>query len=212
MITTINEFKTYQELKSENKSILPKIDVNTIFINTYKQIDYKYNYILNTIENNKYFKKQKVNIENIIPTQKYLNINNLLQTKNISRDTDAQLLKIKSEYFIIDGHHRIATRILNGDSYIYANVLQLKTFIGTCDRLRINNPQNDTFWHIMIKNKSEISKSEFLQQTDITSILDEDETFDEFMNNYSGSYFKSIWNNNECTFIKLDAGFEYIFI
>ena len=69
---------------------------------------------------------ETIDIEDIIPTQRFLNINNLKSTKNIGNDTGAYLLKHNNKYYILDGHHRIANRILNGNQFINGYVYQEK--------------------------------------------------------------------------------------
>ncbi len=130
-IQSINEFKTIKEIEKENKMSLPKININTIYNNPILTIP-KYNEINATYG--------KVDIKDIYPTQKFLNINNLKDTKDLDRYTNAFLIKINDKYLIQDGHHRIANRILNGDSYIFANIIFASD--------KINESSNNTYCKI----------------------------------------------------------------
>jgi hypothetical protein len=67
---------------------------------------------------------ETIDIEDIIPTQKTVNINNLKSTKNVDNNTGAYLLKHNGKYYVLDGHHRISNRILNGDKFIKGFVYQ----------------------------------------------------------------------------------------
>lgn len=64
---------------------------------------------------------EDVPIDKIIPTQKFLTSDNLSSARD-SEDTGAYLLKYGAEYYVIDGHHRIANRILAGHKTIKAYV------------------------------------------------------------------------------------------
>lgn len=66
---------------------------------------------------------RKVNVKDIVPTQRFLNFNNLeAAQKNAQKETGAYLIFYKNLYFVIDGHHRIANKILLGDNFIEAHV------------------------------------------------------------------------------------------
>ncbi len=87
-------------------------------------------------------------------------------------------------------------------------------FIGTCDRLRINNPANELKWHDMIKNKKEIPLYRFLYDVDFSGALDDGETITEFIDAMpNGIAYTSNWGNKKCMFLQdLDTNFEYIFV
>lgn len=83
------------------------------------------------------------------------------------------------------------------------------SYLGQCDRVRINS-ENENNWQQMMSLKQPISKEEFLSVIDPFSILDEDETIEEFLFNCSDvGIFKSVWGNNPCYFIACN-GFEFI--
>lgn len=70
-------------------------------------------------------KEESVSINNIIPTQAALEKENIINL----RDKDSvlpTLIKDGDNYFVVDGHHRIASQINNGDTQIMANVINLK--------------------------------------------------------------------------------------
>jgi len=92
------------------------------------------------------------------------------------------------------------------------------TYIGTCDRLRLNNPENELKWHEMIKNKSDLNIEEFKKDLDAGQLLDDDETIDDFLNYLSSNddikFYNSKWGDKGCKFIQTSGtnGFEYIFV
>ena len=68
-----------------------------------------------------------VNIRDIVPTQKFLNKDNLDDVKKNEKDfTGAYLVKYEGKYFIIDGHHRIANKIMNGANTVKAYVQNIE--------------------------------------------------------------------------------------
>ena len=64
----------------------------------------------------------RTDVSKIVPTQRNLTIYNLEDTKDVSENTGAYLLKNGDLYYILDGHHRIANIILQGDEIIRAYV------------------------------------------------------------------------------------------
>jgi hypothetical protein len=75
------------------------------------------------------FEKNPINtvsINDIIPTQKFITKTNLDKVKKSEeKSTGAYLAKYDNKYFVIDGHHRIANKIMNGDNQITAYVQQV---------------------------------------------------------------------------------------
>ena len=102
--------------------------------------------------------------------------------------------------------------------FIFINMNDKYTYIGTCDRLRLNNPENELKWREMIKNKSELNVKDFKKDLDASQLLDDDETIDDFLNYLSSNdtikFYKSKWGDKECKFIQTSGtnGFEYIFV
>lgn len=65
-----------------------------------------------------------IKIEDLVPTQKYLKADNL---EDVTDTMDDDILKSSiseydGKYYILDGHHRIALRILNGEETINSHV------------------------------------------------------------------------------------------
>jgi hypothetical protein len=118
------EKETLETLHQNNKNTWPKIPVNKIFKNNVKQItaeERKSGDDLFSDDKYRELPKKFIPIEKIIPTQNNVTINNL---KNVpdDKDTGAFLLKHNGNYFVLDGHHRVARRILQGDSKILCHV------------------------------------------------------------------------------------------
>lgn len=65
-----------------------------------------------------------VEINKIVPTQRFLSKKNLETTKGVKIDdvTGVYLVNYDDFYYIIDGHHRIANQIINGANKIKAFV------------------------------------------------------------------------------------------
>ncbi len=67
---------------------------------------------------------QLIDIKKIVPTQVFLNKDNLERIKS-DNNTDAYLVKYNNLYYVIDGHHRIANQIINGATHIKAFVQEV---------------------------------------------------------------------------------------
>jgi len=65
---------------------------------------------------------KSVNVSNIVPTQRFLSQDNLDRVNNVGNNTEAYLIERGGLYYIIDGHHRIASEIIKGVSSITAYV------------------------------------------------------------------------------------------
>lgn len=89
-------------------------------------------------------------------------------------------------------------------------------YIGQCDKLRMKNDTNEQYWQLMMKNKKKISIKKFLFMANLSSLLDDDETPEEWITDgfrsdpTAGTYI-SKWGNKQCVFVQI-AGFEFIFI
>lgn len=73
---------------------------------------------------------EDIKIEDLVPTQKFLNADNIDDVKD-SEDDDvlkSTISKYKDKYYILDGHHRIARRILKGDKTIKSHVYNVDDF------------------------------------------------------------------------------------
>ncbi len=112
-------------LKKRFRSTIPKIPSNEIFKNDVSQpFPEKRKPADKYFENDAFEQLPSVSVDvnDIIPTQKTVNIDNLQKVKNTTKRTDAFLLKSGSNYYVLDGHHRIAINILNNNNSIIAYV------------------------------------------------------------------------------------------
>ena len=102
------------------------ISANDVFKNNYQQKIGNVADRKKLIEDNKNnTKEESVSITKIVPTQAALEKDNIVNLK----DKDAAvptLLKEGDNYFVVDGHHRIASQINNGIAEIKANVIDVK--------------------------------------------------------------------------------------
>lgn len=118
----------FKELEKLNRTTLPKIPVENIFSHKVEDISKIRKNADALIASDKFetLPIKTIQIEDIVPTQINLNIDNLKKVKNTTEDTDAYLLKYRNKYYILDGHHRIAMNILNGNDSVNAYVYQEK--------------------------------------------------------------------------------------
>lgn len=114
--------KSIKQLEQENKYTAPKIPSEKVFSNSVevpkKELTDKVNKYIDsgTISE---LPKEKISIDNIVPTQKNLTIDNLKKTQDvIDSKEDIVFLKDNGKYYILDGHHRIANDILKGKKEI----------------------------------------------------------------------------------------------
>ncbi len=90
-------------------------------------------------------------------------------------------------------------------------------FLGMCDKVRSLSDANEEYWHKMIAKRKKISNKQFIQLSDVSSLLDDEEDdINDFFNDNkrqdsSSASYKSIWNKTPCTYYQT-AGFEYIFV
>lgn len=94
-------------------------------------------------------------------------------------------------------------------------------YLGICTDLRSDKvTQGEECFQIMMKKKKRLPSKLFLLITDISKLLDEDETEEDYINarikeDPDTKFYFSIWGTEwgtvECTFIQT-CGFEYIFI
>ena len=86
------------------------------------------------MDNDEYknLKTDFIPINKIIPTQKNLTLSNLETTEDVGNNTGAYLFKYNDMYYVLDGHHRISNRILNGDkeieAYVYDEEIKKPTY------------------------------------------------------------------------------------
>ena len=110
-----------QKFIESHKSTLPDIKVKEVFVNPIFNITEQRNRI--NLELFEHHPLLTVQTADIIPTQTKLYIGSLKMTTGIGNETGAYLLSTGGKYYILDGHHRIANRILQGYSTISAHVL-----------------------------------------------------------------------------------------
>jgi len=85
-------------------------------------------------------------------------------------------------------------------------------YIGQCDRLRLDNPLNESNWQIMVDNHTKVTLEEFMSQCNWEELIDEGETnLNTFMDNPEAYVAKSIWSDKECYYLQ-SRGFEFIFV
>jgi hypothetical protein len=107
-------------------------------------------------------------------------------------------------------------KLFNEFSSLIEDILRKKQYIGQCDKLRCASDSNEEYWHIMMKNRKNISIQDFLNGADMSALLDDDETPEQFVNDAmrqdpeAGAY-ESVWGDKPCMFFQT-AGFEFIFI
>jgi hypothetical protein len=115
----LNEMRVYQG---------HKIPTENIFFNENPHKNYYDKELLNHIDvfvDDNSFKQnpvEPVDVRKIVPTQKFLNKDNLEKVKGTKKNTGAYLVKYGDLYYVIDGHHRIANLIINGADTINAYV------------------------------------------------------------------------------------------
>ncbi|MFK5981450.1 MAG: hypothetical protein QM499_00935 [Flavobacteriaceae bacterium] len=119
-----NETITIESLREKNKSTLPKILSNTVFSKDKKNIPY--NELVgkdNELENPENLPTEEVSISDLIPTQRHIKEANINDVKDY--DDAPVVIRRKGELYISDGHHRVASSILKGDSKIEVKILDL---------------------------------------------------------------------------------------
>jgi hypothetical protein len=89
-------------------------------------------------------------------------------------------------------------------------------YLGQCDVVRKQCDVNEQYWHIMMERAKPISDDDFINNVDMTPILEEDETPESYINDSrmadpETSAYKSIWGDKPCMFFQTH-GFEFIFI
>ena len=92
----------------------------------------------------------------------------------------------------------------------YLDETAVKCYKGQCDRVR-RTPEGEAFWQEMMKNKVEITEEEFLNHVDPSSVLDDDETWEEYYrdNKRSDPDF-AFYKSGEDIYFFQTAGFEFI--
>lgn len=122
----------YKYLKIQNKSTFPKIRVENIFLNKegYSEVPKDIREIaekrLNTNSDLSSMDTKKVRIEDIVPTQKNLNFDNLRSIDGLELEKDIDeiiAIEYNGKYYLNDGHHRVASLILKGEKEIEIKII-----------------------------------------------------------------------------------------
>ena len=92
----------------------------------------------------------------------------------------------------------------------------LKQYLGQCDRLRMINSDNEEYWHQMMANKRKIPFKTFINSVDMSAILEDDETPEQYLKDSLRSdpetaTYVSNWGGKPAMFLQT-AGFEFIFV
>jgi len=99
---------------------LPKIPSGNVFNNAVSNLEHDYLTMADDAFAKGNTSIQNINLADIIPTQKNINIDNLKSINNI--DELPELMFSNGKYYVRDGHHRISRDILTGDKAINAKV------------------------------------------------------------------------------------------
>ncbi|MDR2223570.1 MAG: hypothetical protein LBE34_12700 [Flavobacteriaceae bacterium] len=123
----------YKRLASDNKYTQPKVPTQNIFMNDVEVLSRETESIVSKmVDEGKNVSVKSVDVSNIIPTQKNVNINNLKEVQDIRERP--LLFKQGDKYYVIDGHHRISNEILEGEKKVEADVYDIDTqFMQTPD-------------------------------------------------------------------------------
>lgn len=84
------------------------------------------------------------------------------------------------------------------------------SYFGQCDRLR-RKPGGEEAWQGMMRNKRKVSMSTFLRKVDVSDILEDGETVEDFVaDDPDSAFYESDWNGRRVWFLQT-SGFEFIF-
>ena len=119
--------RTYKQLALDHRDTYPKIQTSKVFHNpddfagvpkrlradAEKNIDSQAGYVSET-----------VNVGDIVPTQRNINVNNLKKVAKVGSDSEEPVMAIRhnGKYYLLDGHHRAANAIIAGDKTIAMKV------------------------------------------------------------------------------------------
>lgn len=118
-MTTSQLNSVLKRLRKENPSTLPKIPSGNVFNNNVSEVPMEARLAADDYFNNNY-SLSDVNVNDIYPTQRNINIDNLKSINNINEPP--RLINIDGKYYIQDGHHRVSRDIISGDRSVSANV------------------------------------------------------------------------------------------
>lgn len=92
----------------------------------------------------------------------------------------------------------------------------MSSYLGQCNIVRRRGAAEEAMWHAMIAAAQPISTAAFLRNVDLTPLLDDGETPQDFVRGAKASdpdtgTYESIWGDRRCWFLQT-AGFEFIFV
>lgn len=83
------------------------------------------NRIIDVYHDDKSFEEnpiETVDVRKIVPTQRFVDKDNLDDIKKVGNNTGAYLVEYKGLYYLLDGHHRVAHQIMIGEPTVRAFV------------------------------------------------------------------------------------------
>jgi hypothetical protein len=88
---------------------------------------------------------------------------------------------------------------------------QIYHYLGQCNKLRCDDIGENN-WQNMIRNHRKVNCDELANVCDISDLVKEGETLEDFTASDPTSYCaKSIWGSRPCYYI-MTCGFEFIFV
>ncbi len=80
-------------------------------------------------------------------------------------------------------------------------------YLGQCDRLRRGSPAGERAWQEMMAKATPIARRAWLAKVDLTPLLDEDETPDEWLSGHEAPVFRvSVWDGCKAAFLQTAGG------
>lgn len=102
----------YNNIEKSNNSTIPKVPVGNIFKNNIAEIPDNIKNLFNNVDL-KSLPSEIVDTLKIFPTQKNININNLKSVNGLNYlENSPTAIKYGDNYYLTDGHHRVANDIL----------------------------------------------------------------------------------------------------
>jgi len=121
----------------------------------------------------------------------------------------AFIMKEDINWDLLNGGQQIKVR--GGWRQLLRNPKEKLKYCGQCNQLR-QTLEGERCWQQMIYLREPISMEEFEAACEIETLMDEDETLEDFIiGDSEAGFYKSLWGNQPCIFIQ-SSGFEFIFI
>ncbi len=108
----------------------------------------------------------------------------------------------------------VLAKLLSDTIYLmrFRSFIESFQFLGPCDRVRRQSPENEQFWHEMIAKATPVSQQEFLSHVDVSSVIDDDETPEDYFRGHPDvEFYRSVWGGRPAFFFE-SRGFEFIFV